>query len=119
MKRYLTILLILLTASFAAYADKTYDVEEVYEKQDLPRDAKVLDKWDNIKDAKCVLIPADMRRGEYEVTVTRIDTNIYQVERTDYIIVTKFCYEFARYQKAILKYESSYGYTRGKLTFIE
>ena len=109
----------MLFASFAAYASDTYDVEEVYVKEELPRDAKILDNWDNIKDAKYILLPAELRRGNYEVTVTRIDSNIYRVEQTDYIIVTKYCYEYAHYQKAILQYESSYGYTRGKLTFIK
>lgn len=109
----------MLCATVATYASDTYDVEEVYVKEELPRDAKILDNFDNIKDAKYILIPAELRRGNYEVTVTRIDSNIYRVEQTDYIIVTKYCYEYARYQKAILQYESSYGYTKGKLIFLK
>lgn len=119
MKRTASTLLLILLFFVSLYASDTYDIAQVYEKQELPRDAKILDNYDNIKEAKYILLPAQLERGNYEITVTRIDTNIYRVERTDFIIETKYCYEYSHYQKAILMYENSYGYSKGKLVFVK
>ena len=120
MKRRLTIFCLVLFVSLAVWADESYDVEEVYVKKELPRDAKIIDRWDNIQEAKYILLPADnLYDGKYEVSVTRIDANLYSVTGTDYIIQTKYCYEYAYYQKAVLVYENYGGYTSGKLTFVK
>ena len=101
-----------------AFAEKTYDVEAVYEKKELPYGSKVMDNYNNIKDAKYLLVPADIRSGNYEVKVKRIDTNTYQVLGTDLIIITKYCYEYVYNEKAVLQY-TGYSYSKGKLIFLK
>lgn len=120
MKRLLAISVLILFVSVAVYAGDTYEIEEVYVKKELPYGSKVIDRWDKVTDAKYILLPADnLYDGKYEVSVTRIDSNMYSVTGTDYIVVTRYCYEYAYYKKAILVYESYGGYTRGKLVFVE
>ena len=119
MKRMFAFFSLVLIVSIAVYAGESYDVEEVYVMKDLPRDAKVIDRWDNITDAKYILLPADnLYDGKYEVSVTRIDSNMYRVDGSDYIVMTKYCSEYSYHQKAILVYESG-SYTSGKLVFVE
>lgn len=118
MKRFTIILSILTLFSIVAMAEKSYDVEAVYEKEELPYGSKVMDNYNNIKDAKYLLVPADIRSGNYEVTVKRIDSNTYQVVGTDLIIITKYCYEYAYNEKAVLQY-TGYSYTKGKLIFLK
>lgn len=53
--------------------------------------------------------------GNYEVSVTRKDSNVYTVSASDIIIITRYCYEYAYSESAILK-SSGYG---GKLIFLD
>ena len=52
------------------------------------------------------------------VTAKRIDSNTYQVVGTDLIIITKYCYEYAYNEKAVLQY-NGYSYSKGKLIFLK
>lgn len=38
----------------------------------------------------------------YQVTVTRKDTNLYKIEFSSYWIITRYCFELAYYDDAIL-----------------
>ncbi|GHU87410.1 hypothetical protein AGMMS49941_10880 [Deferribacterales bacterium] len=53
---------------------------------------------------------------EYSVYVTRIDSDIYQDLYSKTIIITRYCYEFAYYEDALLIYNGSYSYNN-KLIF--
>jgi hypothetical protein len=53
----------------------------------------------------------------YQVSVTRKDNNLYKVENTKFYVQTQYCYEYAYSAKAILRIDSTYGYTIGKLIF--
>lgn len=117
MKRIILISILALFSTMA-FAEKSFDVEAVYEKEELPYGSKVMDNYNNIKEAKYLLVPADIRSGNYEVTVKRIDSNTYQVVGTDLIIITKYCYEYAYNEKAILQY-TGYSYSKGKLIFLK
>jgi len=61
--------------------------------------------------------------GTYEVENSRKAPNLYQISQardiklTKYRIETKYCQGFAYYTKAILKVESNFGQTKGKLIF--
>jgi hypothetical protein len=53
----------------------------------------------------------------YKVTVTRKDNDLYKVETTKFYIQTQFCYQYVYFEAAILRIDSTYGFTIGKLIF--
>ena len=55
----------------------------------------------------------------YRVEVTRISSDLYKIDGTDYIIKTRYCYEYSYSDDAILIIESTYGYNIGRLIFID
>lgn len=111
---------ILFTSSSSLSTSKasSYDIAGIYEKVDLKSGSKVLDSYGNVKDAKAVYVPTKIDTGKYEVELTRIDSNFYQICGTSLIIETKYCYEYATRDDAILSITSSYGYTRGEVIFL-
>ena len=127
MKRILkiTILTIILPIIFSAFTNTTFagansfDVAGIYEKVELKSGSKVLDSYGNVKDAKAVYVPTKIDTGKYEVELTRIDSNFYQIYGTNLYIETKYCYEYATRDEAILNITSNYGYTRGEVIFLE
>lgn len=118
----ITIILPIITTSFAkpSIAEaSSYDIAGIYEKVELKDGAKVLDSYGNIKDAKAVYVPTKIDTGKYEVELTRIDSNFYQIHGTQLYVETKYCYEYATRDDAILNITSNYGYTRGEVIFWE
>ena len=111
---------ILFTSSSSLSTSKasSYDIAGIYEKVDLKSGSKVLDSYGNVKDAKAVYVPTKIETGKYEVELTRIDSNFYQICGTNLYIETKYCYEYATRDDAILNVTSSYGYTRGEVIFL-
>ena len=127
MFRILRILSLFITATLILSASTTisnstansYDVAGIYEKQELKSGSKVIDSYNDVKDAKYVLIPTKVDTGKYEVELTRIDTNFYQICGTSLVIEAKYCHEYANRDGAILSITSNYGYTRGEVIFLE
>ena len=97
----------------------SYDVAGIYERVELKSGSKVLDSYGNIKDAKAIYVPTKIETGKYEVELTKIDSNFYQIYGTNLYIETKYCYEYATRDEAILNITSNYGYTRGEVIFLE
>ena len=64
-------------------------------------------------------VPTKIDTGKYEVELTRIDSNFYQIYGTNHYIETKYCYEYATREEAILNITSNYGYTRGEVIYLE
>ena len=112
---------ILLSSSTHPLSSKvdSYDIAGIYEKVELKSGSKVLDSYGNVKDAKAVYVPTKIDTGKYEVELTRIDSNFYQIYGTNLYIETKYCYEYATRDDAILNITSNYGYTRGEVIFLE
>ena len=127
MFRILRILSLFITATLILSASTTisnstansYDIAGIYEKQELKSGSKVIDSYNDVKDAKYVLIPTKVDTGKYEVELTRIDTNFYQIYGTSLVIENKYCHEYATRDDAILSITSNYGYTRGEVIFLE
>ena len=127
MHRHLRIIALFITTTFILSAStivpsskaNSYDIAGIYEKVDLKTGSKVLDSYGNIKDAKAVYVPTKIDSGKYEVELTRIDSNFYQIYGTNLYIETKYCYEYATRDDAILNITSNYGYTRGEVIFME
>ena len=109
----------LLAASNISSSSTSYDIAGIYEKVELKDGAKGLDSYGNIKDVKAVFVPTKVDTGKYEVELTRIDANFYNICGTSLYIETKYCYEYAIRDDAILSITSNYGYTRGEVIFIK
>ena len=127
MKRIIRLLIFALTSPVVLSASTpilthsadSYDIAGIYEKVELKDGAKVMDSYGNIKDAKAVYVPTKIDTGKYEVELTRIDSNFYQICGTKLYIETKYCHEYATRDDAILNITSNYGYTRGEVIFLE
>lgn len=124
MKRIIIIqslIVLILCTSFTNKDHKvatTCDVANFYRAiEPNDRDTKVLTKSGDIEDVELILVPSKLDVDTYKVKVTRKGSNLYKVEQTDIYIETKYCYEYATYEEAILKVTSSYGYTKGTLIF--
>lgn len=118
----LSLILIVLVSSASSWTSsstKSYDLAGVYEKVELNAGSKSMDTYGNIEEAKAVFVPTKIDTGKYEVELTRIDSNFYQICGTNLYIVTKYCYEYATRDDAILSITSSYGYTRGEVIFLD
>lgn len=127
MKRIIRLLIFALTSPVVLSASTpilthsadSYDIAGIYEKVELKDGAKVMDSYGNIKDAKAVYVPTKIDTGKYEIELTKIDSNFYQIYGTNLYIETKYCYEYATRDDAILNITSNYGYTRGEVIFLE
>ena len=126
MFRILRILSLFITATLILSASTTisnstansYDVAGIYEKQELKSGSRVIDSYNDVKDAKYVLIPTKIDTGKYNVELTRIDTNFYQICGTSLVIETKYCHEYANREDVILNITLNYGYTCGEVIFL-
>ena len=127
MTRLIRFISLVITATLILSASTTisnstansYDIAGIYEKQELKNGSKIIDSYNDVKDAKYVLTPTKVDTGKYEVELTRIDTNFYQIYCTSLVIETKYCHEYATRDDAILSITSNYGYTRGGVIFLE
>jgi hypothetical protein len=127
MARYLKILLLVIcvpifvSASHNTYsaASSSYDIANIYEKVELKEGSKSLDSYGNVKDVKAVFVPTKIDIGRYQVELTKIDRDFYQICGTSLYIETKYCYEYAMREDAILNVTSNYGYTRGEVIFLD
>lgn len=115
---YMMTVLFTSSSSLSTSKASSYDISGIYEKVELKSGSKVLDSYGNVKDAKAVYVPTKIDTGKYEVELTRIDSNFYQICGTNLYIETKYCYEYATRDDAILNVTSSYGYTRGEVIFL-
>lgn len=98
---------------------KTYDIAQVYEAVEMENGSKSIDSYGNVEEVKTVLTPTRFDEGKYSVKLTRVDTNFYKIEGTSMYIETRYCYEYAYRDDAILILDSYYGYTKGEVAFLE
>ena len=122
MKRLIIIFLTLLITGVASYAEDTYEVEYILERQEMPKGSKCLDRYDNVKEVKYVLVPIELEKGTYETTIKRIDSNLYELKfgYNDVIYIeTRYCYKYTSYgDKAILIVNDRYSYKKAKVVFM-
>ena len=122
MKRLIIIFLTLLITGVASYAEDTYEVEYILERQEMPKGSKCLDRYDNVKEVKYVLVPIELEKGTYEATIKRIDSNLYELKfgYNDVIYIeTNYCHKYTSYgDKAILIVNDRYSYKKAKVVFM-
>ena len=107
------------SSSLSTSQASSYDIAGIYEKTELKAGSKAIDSYNDVTDAKYVLIPTRVDTGKYEVELTRIDSNFYLIYVTSLVIETKYCHEYGTRDDAILSITSNYGYTRGEVIFLE
>ncbi len=98
---------------------ESYTIYKIYEKIELDRGSKVIDSWGDVEDAQVVLVPTEIDRGRYDVEITRISSNLYQICGTSLYIETKYCYEYATREEVLLNITSTYGYDLGEVIFFD
>jgi hypothetical protein len=59
--------------------------------------------------ALMLLLVAPLSAETYRVSVTRIDKDLYRDDRSKVLIETKYCYEYATRDDAVLRWEGRYG----------
>ena len=122
MKRLIIILFTVLITGVASYAEDAFEVENILGRQELPKGSKCLDRYDNVKVAKYVLIPIELEKGTYEASIKRIDSNLYELRfgYDDVIYIeTSYCYKYTSYgDKAILIVNDRYSYKKAKVVFL-
>ena len=109
-------------AILTSFTEKTMssdecDIAEFYKAVEPESGVKVLTTSGDLEEAELILVPTKMEEGTFKVEVTRKGSNLYKVDGTDYYIETRYCYEYATYDEAILKVESNYGYDKGTIIF--
>ena len=114
------VLAVLLFSSFSTgkSGSSTYNVVAVYGGQEIKGDAKAIKKNGTVvDDVQTILVKTELSVGRYDVKVTKVDTDLYQVYGTDIYIQTRFCFQYAYRQEAILNITSRYGINIGELIF--
>lgn len=110
--------LVFVLSNIFLHAQNKYDIAGIYSGKDVQyENVKVVDIFDNVEDAKLLLVKSELDEGVYEVTVTRKANNIYSIDGTEIYIQTKFCYVYGIRQNAILKINSRYSYNKGEIIF--
>ena len=63
------------------------------------------------------VVPAKIPIGVYNVNVRRKGSNLYEIKGKDLQVETRYCYEYAYGEAAVLKITSTSGGSVGKLVF--
>jgi hypothetical protein len=122
MKKYTAIvciipLIILTSFSHKKTPSSSCDIDGFFSGIEADNNTLVLTSNDELEEAKLLLLPTKLDIGNYTVSITRKGANLYKVDGMNIYIKTRYCYEYSYGQDVILKVESSYGYTKGKLIF--
>ena len=117
MKKSFLLSFILLFTLPIVSAQTKCDVVEIYEGIDAESNVKVLTKRSDLVEADIILVPTELDIAKYSVSVTRKDSDLDKIDNKDIYIETRYCYEYATYDDAILIIESNYGYNKGEIIF--
>lgn len=114
MKRLFITLTLILSFFLFAYA-KEYQVEEINQKTEIIKGTLGIDRMNNERELKYLLVPTDLKQGQYKVKLHREDSNLYIDKQTGLYIKTKYCYENRYEIEAVLVVKSNYGSNRFEL----
>lgn len=114
--------ILLLIAGTSAYAEKSYEIAEIYTVTTPERGTKAVGKYDKAEEVKYILTPTRVDTGKFIVEVKKIGDNLYQIKnkvKNRYICIeTRYCHEYISVTKeVVLLIDSNYGYTKGKIIF--
>jgi len=69
------------------------------------------------EDVDVLLVPTTVDPGRYAITVTRRAQDIYRADGIGLHIQTRYCYEYAYGEQAVLELQARAGYSLGSLVF--
>ena len=114
-KLCVAIIIMVFNLSISANAAE-YDVKNVYMKQELPQGSKMISLFGQVEEVQSVLIPVKLDSGKYKVRITKVASNIYKIDGTDYYIEIEYCMELAFCDEVILIIDNGY-FNKGKVIF--
>ena len=94
------------TAIATSSRSTSCDIKGVYNGVDTPVGTIALTVMGQAEEVSKVLVPTELKSGSYDVSVTRKGQDLYRVDGTSTYIGTRYCYEYAYSQKAVLRYQS-------------
>ncbi len=94
-----------------------YDIEAFYKGVTPSSGTMILTSSDELEEAELILVPTIIENGKYLINVTKKTSDLYKIDGKNIYIKTKYCYEYSYNQEVVLKVESAYGYTKGKIIF--
>jgi uncharacterized protein YbjT (DUF2867 family) len=100
-----------------AYGDSC-DVAHMLAKVEPPDGTLALTGFGQVEEVNALLTPTTIKIGTYEVVVTREGDDLYAVQGTELFIRTRYCYQYAYAERAVLRYSSSGGFSKGRLVFV-
>ena len=109
-----------------AISETTCEVTGFYEALYSETGAKVLTSTGELAAVDILLKPAKPEEGSYDITITRKAPNLYlvtdcsqpwKIVANKFYIETRYCHEFANYDKATLVVTRNFGVVRGKISF--
>lgn len=119
MNKQLFILYIFLFINILSFGQAKCDVKNFYKAIEAESDIKVLTTSGEVEEAEYILLPTKLEEGKYKISVTRKESNLYKIDGESIYIETRYCYEYATGDDAILIVESEYGYDKGEIIFID
>ena len=112
------IFIILLFTGFKSKSlSQEYEIEDIFKGIDPVSGTMVLTDNDELEEAELILMPITPDEGTYSVALTRKADDLFKIEGKNIYIKTRYYYEYPYSESAILKVESKYGYTKGKIIF--
>ena len=97
------------------------DISNIYEGSEVSQNIKVFSVDEEITElddlVELILEETNLDAGYYEVSVTRKGKNLYRVDGLNIYIETRYCYEYSHGEDVLLHVESSYGYSKGEITW--
>ena len=93
------------------------DVEALYEEVQVDPGTLAMVGYGTLEEVEQLFLKTSLDAGDYSVTITREDDDFYRVNGHNVYVRTRYCYEYATSDDAILKVESIHGYTLGRLIF--
>ncbi len=106
-------------ADLVSATSEECDIEAILAPRGLPSGALALDRYSDAIEVDEVLLPVEIEAGTYDVSLTRETDDLYSIVGETLYIKTRYCYEYAIRDDAVLKIESLQGYTLGKLIFVD
>lgn len=110
-------LLLTLCVSCLCYGAESCDVKYILEKRSVDDGMYAIVDYSDVKEVEYLLVPTQIEEGKYNIKVTRVDSNIYRIEDTDFYIVTSMCLELSLHDDALLIVENWGGVSRGQIVF--
>lgn len=93
------------------------EIEAFYKGSSPSNGSLVLTSKGEVEGVEMILTPIELEIGKYVVNVTKKSSNLYKIDNKNVYIRTKYCFEYAYSKEVILRVESTYGFTKGKILF--